>query len=529
MRAKWIIRVLFFVIASVFLPGCADQKIEKMNVILFLVDDMGWTDLGCYGSTFYETPNIDQFAEEGVLFTNAYAACHVCSPSRASLMTGKYPATLHLTDWLPGRKDFPFQRLLNADINQHLPIDEITIAEALKEHGYTTAIIGKWHLGMEPSGPLQHGFDKHIPEGWNPCCPPGSGYHAPWDLSGLDNIEGDYLTDRLTDEALIYMEENKDRPYFLYLSHFAVHDPIQGRHDLVAKYDEKLKQIEPTEGAGYILEGNPDDPDPLSRKDLNSLKEDPDYDEYKVFQNNIVKIKQHQDNTQFAGMVESVDESLGRVLSKLKELGHEDKTILLFFSDNGGMSAANFWNPERVIPEDELDMAYATSNLPLRGAKGWLYEGGIREPMIVKWPSKGLQGTVCDVPVVSNDFFPTILDMLGLPIPREYNLDGVSIVPLLKGKNELDREAIYWHFPHYSNHGMQSPGGAIRSGDYKLLEYFENNTVQLFNLKEDIGEQHDLSGSAPEKVNELRTMLHKWREDINAQMMPPNPDYVPVK
>jgi arylsulfatase A len=529
MRAKWIIRVLFFVIASVFLPGCADQKIEKMNVILFLVDDMGWTDLGCYGSTFYETPNIDQFAEEGVLFTNAYAACHVCSPSRASLMTGKYPATLHLTDWLPGRKDFPFQRLLNADINQHLPIDEITIAEALKEHGYTTAIIGKWHLGMEPSGPLQHGFDKHIPEGWNPCCPPGSGYHAPWDLSGLDNIEGDYLTDRLTDEALIYMEENKDRPYFLYLSHFAVHDPIQGRHDLVAKYDEKLKQIEPTEGAGYILEGNPDDPDPLSRKDLNSLKEDPDYDEYKVFQNNIVKIKQHQDNAQFAGMVESVDESLGRVLSKLKELGHEDKTILLFFSDNGGMSAANFWNPERVIPEDELDMAYATSNLPLRGAKGWLYEGGIREPMIVKWPSKGLQGTVCDVPVVSNDFFPTILDMLGLPIPREYNLDGVSIVPLLKGKNELDREAIYWHFPHYSNHGMQSPGGAIRAGDYKLLEYFENNTVQLFNLKEDIGEQHDLSGSAPEKVNELRTMLHKWREDINAQMMPPNPDYVPVK
>lgn len=255
--------------------------------------------------------------------------------------------------------------------------------------------------------------------------------------------------------------------------------------------------------------------------------EGPDYERHKVLPNRTVKIKQYQDNVQFAAMIESVDESLGRVLSKLEELGLEDNTIVIFFSDNGGMSAANFGNPERVIPESRLDKAYSTSNLPLRGAKGWLYEGGIREPMIVKWPSQGKQGTVCEVPVISTDFFPSILDMLGLPIPQENNLDGVSIVPLLKGEDKLDREAIYWHFPHYSNHGMQSPGGAVRCGDYKLLEYYENNTVQLFNLKTDIGEQHDLSSSEPEKVCELRTMLHKWREDVNAQMMSPNPDYVP--
>lgn len=525
-------RSTLIVFAIVFLSGCADNitgRRDKLNVVFFLVDDLGWSDVGCYGSTFYDTPHIDQFAEDGVRFTNAYAACHVCSPSRASIMTGKYPATLHLTDWLPGRRDYPFQKLLNADINKHLPYEEITIAEALREYGYSTAIIGKWHLGMDPSGPMEHGFDMHIPEGWNPCCPPGSGYHAPWDLDGLENVEGDYLTDRLTDEALIYIEENRDKQFFLFLSHFAVHDPIEGRKDLVEKYDEKLKHKDPQQGDPYILEGNPDDINPLSKEDLNKLKEEPEYNEYKVFPNNRVKIKQFQDNSQFAGMVESVDESLGRVLSKLKELGLDDNTIIIFFSDNGGMSAANFGDPARVIQEDKLDIAYSTSNLPLRAGKGWLYEGGIREPMIVRWPGEGDEGTVCDVPVISNDFYPTILDMLGLPIPPEVNLEGVSIVPLLKGEDKLDREAIYWHFPHYSNHGMQSPGGAVRCGDYKLIEYYENNTIQLFNLKTDIGEKHDLSSSEPQKVNELRSMLHNWRKDINAQKMPPNPEYVPGK
>jgi arylsulfatase A-like enzyme len=235
-KKKMIIRTIVLTFAIISFSGCVGNGTgnrDMFNVVFFLVDDMGWRDVGCYGSSFYETPHIDRFAKEGVRFTNAYAACHVCSPSRASIMTGKYPATLHLTDWLPGRRDFPFQKLLNAEINQHLPFEEITIAEALREQGYSTAIIGKWHLGMDPSGPMEHGFDKHIPEGWNPCCPPRSGYHAPWDLKGLGNVVGDYLTDRLTDEALVYIEQNRDNPFFLYLSHFAVHDPIEGRPDLV--------------------------------------------------------------------------------------------------------------------------------------------------------------------------------------------------------------------------------------------------------------------------------------------------------
>jgi arylsulfatase A len=505
--------------------SCVAKEKEKLNVVFFLVDDLGWTDVGCYGSSFYDTPQIDQFAQEGVKFTNAYATCHVCSPTRASLMTGKYPATLHLTDWLPGRKDYPFQKLLNADINQHLPFEDFTIAEALKEHGYATAIFGKWHLGMEDSGPLKHGFDKHVPENWNICCPPPTGFRSPWELEGLPNEEGDYLTDRLTDEALIYMEENKDRPFFLYLSHFAVHDPIDGRPDLVEKYEKNRTQMTPSGMEPFILEGNPDDVDPLSREELDRMIHEPDYIEHKALPNRTAKIKQVQDNPEFAGMVESVDESLGRVLDKLKELGLEENTIVIFFSDNGGMAASNMGNPKRVIPDSMLNYAYSTSNLPLRGAKGWLYEGGIREPLIVRWPSHTNPGTICDEPVISTDFYPTILEMLGLPEPPGVELDGVSIAPLLEGK-EMNRGPLYWHFPHYSNHGLQSPGGAIRHGDYKLLEYFENNAVQLFNLKEDIGEQHDLAESEPEKAQELREMLHQWRKDINAQMMPPNPEYI---
>ena len=521
------INYLFIIMTATFLVGCGSPEApesDKMNVVFFLVDDMGWSDVGCYGSTFYETPNIDQFAKQGVKFTNAYAACHVCSPTRASILTGKYPATLHLTDWLPGRKDFPFQKLLNADINQHLPLEETTLAEALKAHGYGTAIFGKWHLGEEPSGPLEHGFDLQVPQNWYKCCP-NLGYHAPFGLEGLEDSEGDYLTDRLTDEALNYMEANQDQPFFLYLSHFAVHDPIQGRADLVDKYGGKTTQLTVSERIPFILEGNPDADLTLSQQELDSLVSTADYQEHKVLPHQTVKIKQVQDNPQFAAMVESVDHSLGRVLAKLEELGLTDNTLVIFFSDNGGMSAANFGNPDRVIAEDQLDEAYATSNLPLRGAKGWLYEGGIREPLIVRWPNQGKQGISCDVPVTSVDFFPTILEMLGLPMPEENEVDGASIASLVKGEKALDREAIYWHFPHYSNHGQQSPGGAIRMGDYKLLEYYENNTVQLFNLKEDLGEQHDLAPSNSEKVKELQDRLHKWREEVKAQMMPPNPDY----
>jgi arylsulfatase A-like enzyme len=496
---------------------------RKPDVILFLVDDMGWSDLTCYGSPFYETPNIDHLASEGVRFTDAYATCHVCSPSRASVLTGKYPARLDLTDWLTGRREFPFQRLQNAPIHQALPLEEVTLAESLRRHGYRTGHFGKWHLGEHPNGPLQQGFDVQVPANWYKGWPK-AGYHAPFELDGIVDQPGDYLTDRLTDEALKFIGDNSDEPFFLYLSHFAVHDPIQGRSDLVAKYEKKRSRL-PTDDTPFILEGNPDAKISFTRAERDAMIDDPAYADYRVLPNQMVKIKQRQDNPQFAAMVEAVDESLGRIVAKLKSLGREENTIIIFTSDNGGMSAANFGNPRRVVHPSQLDAAYSTSNLPLRGAKGWLYEGGIRVPLIIKWPGHGVAGSICSEPVIGTDYYPTILDMIGVGDLSKQHADGESLCPLLQGATTLDRDAIFWHFPHYSNHGMQSPGGAIRSGKYKLLEYFENGTVQLFDLEADPGEQNDLSEAHPEIVAQLLDRLHRWREDVDAKMMSPNPDF----
>ncbi|MBT5017700.1 MAG: sulfatase [Planctomicrobium sp.] len=509
--ALWI---FLFLISS---TGHASQR--QPNIVFFLVDDLGWRDIGCYGSEFYDTPHIDRLAQEGIKFTQAYAACHVCSPTRASIMTGKYPARLHLTDWLPGRKDFPFQKLKNAKIHQQLPLDEITIAEVLKKHGYRTAHIGKWHLGEDPYGPLQQGFDMQIPR-WNKGWPK-AGYHAPFQLDGLRDQPGQYLTDRLTDVAEEFIETNKDDPFFLYLSHFAVHDPIQGRADLVAKYKEKLKKIPVVNDPSFIHEGNPDDVSLVTKTGEISRLKKPEVPVIKVLPDRTVQIKQKQNNVQFAAMVEAMDESLGRIMRKLDTLGISDETIIVFFSDNGGMSAANFFKPDRVIPFDQIDRAFATSNLPLRGGKGWLYEGGIRVPMIIKWPGHGTAGSTREEPVISTDLYPTLLEMAGLPMNAHRTIDGKSFVAALEGES-FERGPIYWHFPHYSNHGMQSPGGAIRDGDYKLLEYFEKNTVQLFNIREDIREQQDLSSTQPTKVKELRSKLHDWRREVDARMMPVN-------
>lgn len=502
---------------------------QKMNVIFFLVDDMGWSDLGYQGSKLYETPNIDKFAKENVRFSQAYAACHVCSPSRASIISGQYPARLHLTDWLPGRKEFPFQKLKNADVVQHLPYGQPTLPEILRENGYHTAILGKWHLGEDSASTSRQGFDIHIPDyniGW-----PKSSYFSPFGMKGLDDgPKGEYLTDRLTDEALKYLEQNKDHPFFLYLAHFAVHDPIEGRPDLVKKYEKKLAQAPPKQNP-FILEQNPDSDNPLSKDQLNALLKENAYTGYGNLPNRMVKVKQNQDNPQFAAMVESVDESLKRVIDKVKELGIEDNTVIIFFSDNGGMSAANIGNPARKITEKQLNKSFSTSNLPLRGGKGWLYEGGIREPLIIKWPQHGQSGTVTHVPVISTDFLPTILDMMGIAVPKAYPKDGMSLTPLWKndsrGVKEIEKRALYWHFPQYSNHGAQSPGGAIRYGNYKLIEYFENFKVQLFDIEKDPGEQHDLAASMPKKVKELTGMLHAWQKRVKANMPTPNPDFDP--
>jgi arylsulfatase A-like enzyme len=495
------------------------------NVVLFLVDDLGWSDLACYGSRVYETPNVDRLAQEGVRFTQGYAACHVCSPTRAAILTGKYPARLHLTDWLPGRRDFPFQKLKNAAIHQELPLAEVTLAEALNDHGYATGHFGKWHLGEEPYGPLAQGFDVQLPR-WNKGWPK-VGYHAPFQLDGLADKPGDYLTDRLTDEALKFIDENQSRPFFLYLAHFAVHDPIQGREDLVAKYHARLESLPREGGEAFVLEGNPDDEEPLSRGELDRLLKTDEYKPFRVLPRRTVKIKQRQDNPQFAAMVESMDESLGRVMARLRDLKLDQNTIVIFTSDNGGMSAANFGQPQRVIAADRLDAAFSTSNLPLRGGKGWMYEGGIRVPLIIKWPGASGNGKTCDVPAISTDLYPSVLEIAGLPARPQHHADGVSLAALLKGANELPREAIYWHFPHYSNHGMQSPGGAVRAGDYKLLDYFENGTVQLFNLRDDPGEQRDLKGELPDVAARLKRMLDRWRQSVAAQTMESNPAYRP--
>ncbi|HMR93455.1 MAG TPA: sulfatase, partial [Chitinophagaceae bacterium] len=485
----------------------AHSQDRKMNIIFFLVDDLGWSDVQYNNpGTFYETPNVNQLAGEGMRFTNAYAACHVCSPSRASILTGKYPARLQLTDWLPGRKDYPFQQLKNVTINQQLPFEEKTLPETLKENGYRTAIIGKWHLGEDTSSPLQHGFDYRVTE-WNKGWP--LSYYSPFKLKGLEGPDGEYLTDRLTDEAISYIEQNKDAPFFLYLSHFTVHDPIEGRKDLVEKYRQKLARQPASALPPYILEANPDTTFPYSRAALDALIQEKRYGGYAVLPGRIVKVKQRQDNVQFAAMVESMDESLGRIMAKIKAAGLEDRTIIVFVSDNGGMSAANFARPSKQIQPDRLDKEFATSNLPLRGAKGWFYEGGIRVPMIIKWPGQSRAGLSSDIPVIGTDFYPTLLKMAGLKLKSSQHKDGEDLSPLLRGKKKLRRKALYWHFPHYSNHGMQSPGAVIREGKYKLLEYFEKGTVQLFDLEKDPGEQQDIAAQMPAKARKLTRKLHR--------------------
>lgn len=518
----------YILIGTAVFAGCdiatgkTHESNAKPNVILFLVDDLGWSDLGCYGSRFYETPNIDKLAEDGVKFTQAYAACHVSSPSRASILTGRYPAALGLTDWLPGRGNHKFQKLETVRTEQHLPLNESTIAEELKQNGYKTAIIGKWHVGDGEYGPLSRGFDVHIPSQWLVGWP--KRYYYPFNMNGYDGNPGEYLTDRMTNEAINYLENNSEAPFFLFLSHFAVHDPLEGRKDLVEKYRQKLAQMPKDSIEPYILEGNPDEVKPLGRQELDSLLHSDSHSAYKVFPDRTVKIKQIQDNIQFAAMVEAMDESLGRIVAKLEELGIDDNTILIFASDNGGMSAANFCNPRHIVDSDNLDKEYSTSNLPLRGGKGWMYEGGIRVPLIVKVPGKDKGGEICKTPVITNDLFPTIMSMTGSEISKGKILDGENIMPLINGGKIPDRD-LFWHFPHYSNHGMQSPGGAIRSGKYKLLEYYENNTVQLFDLENDISEQHDLSKEKPAIVKHLTKKLHVWKESVGAKENIKNNNY----
>ncbi len=428
------------------------------NVIVMLVDDLGWTDLGCQGSTFYETPNLDRLAREGMRFTQAYSACTVCSPTRASLLTGKYPARLHLTDWIAGHNQ-PKAKLKVPEWQKHLPLAERTLAEVFKDAGYATACIGKWHLGGSEFYPERQGFDVNL-GGTDRGQPPS--YFSPYGIPTLpDGPTGEFLTDRLTDEALKFIERNRAAPFFIYLPHYAVHTPLMGKAEVVAKYQRKA---------------DPQNP---------------------------------QHNPTYAALIESVDDSVGRIRQKLVDLNLADQTVFVFTSDNGGL----------VLRE-------ITSNRPLRAGKGSSYEGGVRVPLLLQWPGVTQPGSICNVPVITPDFYPTLLEITGVkPTPGPV-LDGESIVPLLKQSGGLRREAIYWHYPHY-HPGGATPYSAIRAGDWKLIEFFEDNRVELFNLQDDPGEQTELAARKPEEAQALRQKLRAWRQQVGAQMPTPNPDYDP--
>lgn len=430
------------------------------NIIFILIDDLGWTDGGCFGSDLYETPNIDRLAREGMRFTDGYAACTVCSPTRAALMTGKYPARLHLTDWIAGHQR-PKAKLAVPDWTMYLPRSEVTIATALKRAGYVTAHVGKWHLGNEQQGwPDKHGFDVNV-AGYHAGQPPS--YFSPYKIPTLtDGPPGEYLTDRLTAEAVRFIEANKDRPFFLYLPHYGVHTPLQAKADVVAKYQKRIKP-----GMRHT-------------------------------------------NATYAAMIESMDDSVGRITARLAELGLADNTVIFFTGDNGGLIRS-------------------TSNAPLRAGKGSSYEGGVREPLLVKWPGVTKPGSACHEPVITPDFYPTMLAMAGTAGDANHNaqVDGVSIVPLLQDPAaRLRREALYWHYPHY-HPGGATPYGAVRAGDWRLVEFYEDNHVELYNLKEDLGEKHDRAAELPAKAAELRQRLHDWRQAVGAQMPTPNPNYQP--
>lgn len=449
---------------------------KKPNFVFFLVDDLGYTDTGAYNpKTFYETPHVDRLAKEGMKFTHGYAACPVCSPSRYAIMTGKYPSRVDATNYFSGKRAGRFRP---AVLNDRMPLSEITLAEALKAAGYRTAFLGKWHLGPTAEfWPENQGFDINV-GGHNRGSPPG-GYFAPYRNPRLKNgPKGEHLTTRLTDEALKILDDVKDRPFLLYLSYYTVHIPLQAPKDLVEKYRRK---------AAKRAGGKPDF---ATEEQVLPIKRPR-------------RVRIRQNHATYAAMVETMDASVGRVLKKIKDLGLEENTVVCFTSDNGGLSTSE---------------GLPTSNLPLRGGKGWVYEGGIREPFLIKWPGVTRPGSVCDVPVIGMDFYPTLLEIAGVkPRPRQHK-DGVSLVPLLKGTGGIKRDALFWHYPHYSNQGGM-PGGAIRAGDWKLIERYEDGRVHLYNLRTDPGERTDLAGKQPDRVAALRKKLHVWYKDVDAKFL----------
>lgn len=445
----------------------ADVAAPRLNIILIVADDLGGADLGCYGSTFHKTPHLDRMAKEGVRFTQAYAACPVCSPTRAALLTGRHPARLQLTDWLPGRPDRPDQALRRPVIRQQLPLEEITLAEYLHHAGYATAHIGKWHLGGEGFGPLEQGFDLNIAGDHTGTC---LSFFAPFakggrTMPGLDDAPaGQYLTDRLNAEAVRFVEAHRERPFFLYLPHYAVHTPINAPAERVQNFPAET----PFAGKQY--------------------------------------------NPTYAAMLQAVDDGVGLLRSKLEALGLAERTLILFTSDNGGLATI------------EGPRTPATSNAPFREGKGWLYEGGLRVPLIIAGAGVQQPGRTSDVVTSSEDLLPTVCELVGISPTNP--VDGVSLAGVLQNTASPTARPVYWHYPHYSNQGGQ-PGAAIRDGRFKLIEFYQTGRRELFDLEADVRENKNLTAELPEVVERLATRLSRWRTSIGAQMMTPNPEYRP--
>ena len=459
---------------SIFYGCNSGQSIDdRPNIVLIVADDLGWRDLHGYGNDVVETPHLDKLADEGVKFTNAYASCTVCSPTRASLLTGKNPVTVGITDYIKGKQHArgpkPTERFLVPEFNFHLPLKEKTLAEKLKEIGYTTASVGKWHLGGDGYLPTDQGFDINFAGGENGMPP---SYYYPYTSEKfkfqMHNMElGDdslYLTDKLTKEAIQFINENKEDPFFLYVPYYTVHVPWEGRPDLVRKYEEKLA------ASNDSLVWNP----------------------------------------HFLAMIECMDENVGQIINTIEDHQLRENTLVIFVSDNGGLYSRSG------------NQIHGSYNYPLRGGKGLLYEGGLRVPTIINWPSKIPGSQISEELVISTDIFTTIVDVVNQDLDNP--VEGVSLWSHLTDNTPVDNETFYWHYPHYHR---TNPGSVIRDGDYKLIHFYEDDHVELYNLTEDIGEQNDLSETMPDKTQALYNKLHQWLEENDAKMPKPNPDYDP--
>lgn len=449
-----------------------NMKKSKPNFVFILVDDLGWADVNCYFSkSFYDTPNINKLATNGVRFTQAYSASTVCSPSRAALLTGKQPNNLNITDWIPG--DSPKDRqMIGPNISHKLELKEVTMAEKLQLEGYKTCFIGKWHLGDEGFFPEDQGFDINI-GGHQNGSPPG-GYYSPYKNPKLeDGPEGEYLTDRLTSESIDFIEKNKNNPFFLYLAFYTVHTPIQASKRYIEKYKTKGETIK--------------------------------YDKILYKGEGKAWTKMLQCNPSYASMVAAMDYNVGRIIETLKNLGIDENTWVFFTSDNGGLSTHTFKDPP-------------TSNEPLRAGKGWCYEGGIRVPLIIKGPKIAAPGRSVDQPVIGMDLYTTILSLAKV---EHKKYDGENLLPILFNFKILNRNLLFWHYPHYHGSGW-TPGSALRKDNWKLIMFYEDSHTELYDLQNDPGESNDLSSQFPKLTVELKNQLYEMLDKSNAKFPRPN-------